>query len=857
MSRVEIEFSSKGGSVEQTADRVAARIEMMGKASQSASTMTAKGAALASDSYKGLQRDLNSAKRELDALSVGSDAFNEQAEIVGKLEQNLAGAKSEIRAAVDAGKKFDDVAQATTMAGTSLDTLQTNLRAATNELNKLEPGTREFEQQGKAVQKLAIEVDEAKAAVSQFTSGSSSIKTVGTAAQGAANSVSALRTKLRDAKQALEGLEPGTQEFKEQAAEVKKLTKSLNEAESELKEFTGEARQVRAVTGSIARMEQELSEANNELKQLKVGTAEFRKQKQVVDDLTRSLGRVQRGLVGGSGIAGRVSNAVGQFATSIGGLASLTAGVVATANLVKRELEALKQQRQQSRVTVQTREQSIASLVQNAGGQLTDEIVRIAEGSSLPKGVDVDRVLAVASSVASAGVTDADEIVKIASTALRSQLGDSGRSTALAGAAIDLSNSLEISVKEAFGVLFQTAGAARPEDIAQLGRASVRATSALTQAGVAAERAQELFAASTLLAGDSTGEQGVSIANDLTQAFRKLQQEGIPDTIKVAGEDVAVTLPDDVKSVLDGDGLKNLTLEAALDLTRSSQAFEQVFESALPNSQNRAFTAQIVGGSDVFDQKLAQAADSIDIATAAVRTNQQVEDVESRAGITVIGDVIDSAFKSAQLDRDAAVEALRDQIFNESLAQTNIGFGDSFADFGASLVGGFIDAVDSRQAGVDVTLKSTLDNLLDGRSDEQLTGTERRDADLLRANIITNQLLGDLQARNTSGEIGSTEFNRAIRLIRQNIGNADELANLNFNTGGRVRLPTDPEPRPLNDLQMAVDQFFKTGSNLIGAARRPIQRANGFIEGQPQRSAEPQQQQGVVDQPAEQQPNQQ
>lgn len=334
MSKVEIVFNASGRQAEAAAQGLTEQITGMGNASAKATAKTTRGAHLAADSYKGMQRDLSSAKKELEALAVGSDVFEEQAAKVGVLEQNLQAAKNEIRSAVDSGKKFDDVGQAVETAAGSLSTLQNNLRQATSELNKLEPGTREFEQQGKAVSKLAGEVDEARQAVDQFTAGSSKIKAVGTSAQQSVNSVGALRTKLRDARQALEGLEPSTVEFRKQASEVKKLTKSLNEAERELKEFTGEAQQVRSVTGSISKMEQELKSANNQLKQLPLGTKEFRKQKQEVDRLATSLkgakagfGNAAKGAAGGASVVKNFTSELVSLAASLVGINQIVGAI--------------------------------------------------------------------------------------------------------------------------------------------------------------------------------------------------------------------------------------------------------------------------------------------------------------------------------------------------------------------------------------------------------------------------------------------------------------------------------------------------------------------------------------------------
>ncbi len=360
------------------------------------------------------------------------------------------------------------------------------------------------------------------------------------------------------------------------------------------------------------------------------------------------------------------------FAVSVAGFTTLTGGLVAAANLLKSELEQGNRQDKESTAAVRTREQSIAALVQNAGGELTDRIVERAEATGGLTGADVDKLLSISSSVASAGVTDPQEIVDIAQTALRSQGGDAGKGAAIAGAAIDLGNTLGISVKEAFGVLFQTAGAARPEDIALLGKAAVRATAALTNAGVRAEEAQEIFAASTLLTGDKTGEQSVSIANDLTQAFRKFQQEGIPDTIKVGGEDVDVNIPPKFRDLLKGEGLKQLTLDDLLDLSRQSKEIEQVVESFLPNSQNRAFTSQIVGGSKVFDEKLKQAASAVDLISAGKRADQQVADVEGRRVVGVLAEQVDAILDRNKQDQSAALQGLARETFEAIQQRTDI-----------------------------------------------------------------------------------------------------------------------------------------------------------------------------------------
>jgi len=395
--------------------------------------------------------------------------------------------------------------------------------------------------------------------------------------------------------------------------------------------------------------------------------------------------------------------------------------------------------------------------VHTSRGDFADQIPDRAEATQAITGADADKLLAIASSVSSAGITDPKEIVDIAQTALRSQGGDAGRGAAVAGAAIDLSNTLQISVKEAFGVLFQTAGAARPEDIALLGKAAVRATSALTGAGVGAEKAQELFAATTLLTGDKTGEQAVSVANDLTAAFRKIQQEGIPETIKVAGEAVDVEIPEVYQAMLTGDALKDLTLSDLLDLSTLEPEIAKVVTAALPNSQNRSFTEQIVSADKGFVDKIVQARGAIDLKSAGARTDQQVADVEGRRVVSVLGEQIDAILDRNKQDQAAAFDSLARDAFSAVLDRTDAVGPDKL-----------IDALSRTNA---VALEASGDSPAIAGARELLFLTQRnklqgKDAETATATIEVLKRIDELAEKSRAGDLSSREANATLGELR-------------------------------------------------------------------------------------------
>jgi len=523
----------------------------------------------------------------------------------------------------------------------------------------------------------------------------------------------------------------------------------------------------KAAVGSFQRLEDELKDNVKQLKRMEVGTAAFAEQKRKVDELTKSLkGAKLQVDGGGNSLSARMGASVKDFATSVVGFASLTGAVMAIAKLMNSELADLRRRDTESRDAVRTREQSIAALVQNAGGELTDKIVERVEALSAITGDNSDAMLSVASSVASAGVADATKIVEIAQLALQSQGGEVGSSTAIAGAAIDLANTLNVSVKEAFGVLFQTAGTARPEDIALLGKAAVRATAALISAGSDAEKAQEIFAASTLLSGDKTGESAVSIANDLSQAFRALQSGGVPKSISVGGIKEDVNIPADMQALLTGPALKNLTLDQLLDMSRGSTEVEKVFESFLPNSQNRAFTQQIVGGSATFDAKLQQAADSIDLATAGAKADQQVADVTGRRPIGALEGQLAGILDQNLQDSTAALRSFAREAFTQVVDRTDTTGPDLIMDAGDRLAATLLTGI--RGTGVAGTRAARLENLVQFMPAEKDKQTVQAVATLLDH---TQKLID----KSEQGQLTPREVNRELQSLR------DTLTLLNLN----------------------------------------------------------------------------
>ena len=658
-NNIRIELRTEDSATEKTLGNVDKRMRDLGKSAAQVAKETEKGAGLVEGSYASLRAELVSNRKALEHLEAGSDAFTEQAAVVSDLEQQFKEAKDEIIRLTKAGDNLQGMAAEVVVVANSVDGLKQRFKEATAAANAAEFGSDEFKEARQEAEKLEAELKGMEA----------ELKGMAAEVVVASNSIEGLESKLKTANAELKKLDPNSEAFKRQAAVVAKVTEELDDANAELKEFTGQKRGIDAVDGSLEQLEKELGDNVAKLRQLRVGTTEWKKQKQVVDQLGRSVASANQKF--NSSVGSKVGPAVKDFATGIAGFATLTGGVIAAAGLLKASLNEVERRDKESAIAVATREQSIAGLVQNAGGELTDQIVDRSEATGAVTGADVDKLIAIASSVSSAGITDANEIVDISQTALRSQGGDVGKGAAVAGAAIDLANTLEISVKEAFGVLFQTAGAARPEDIALLGKAAVKATAALTGAGLQAEKAQELFAATTLLTGDKTGEQAVSISNDLTQALRAFQKEGIPETIKVAGEDVEVNVPPRFASLLKGEGLKQLGLGELLKLTRQSSELEQVVESFLPNSQNRAFTEQIVGGSKTFDAKQVLAADSISLATAGARTDKQIGDVEGRRVTGVLSELVDSALDQNLQDTSRALNQVAREAFTKVRSATD------------------------------------------------------------------------------------------------------------------------------------------------------------------------------------------
>jgi hypothetical protein len=561
-----------------------------------------------------------------------------------------------------------------------------------------------------------------------------------------------------------------SQAIKDQEALIRKVEELSKSHDSAGK---ASVKAAKATEGSYSRLEQELKDNLAALKRLEIGSKEFDEQKKKVDQLAKSVKNAKAELTTSGGFAAKIGGAVKDFATSVAGISSLTGAVLATAKLLKSELEDLKRRDAESLTAVRTREQSIAALVTNAGGELTDAIVERVDAVQAVTGADADKLLAISSSVSSAGVVDPAQIVDIAQQALRSQGGDVGKGAALAGAAIDLSNTLKISVKEAFGVLFQTAGTARPEDIALLGKAAVRSTAALVGAGVEAEKAQELFAASTLLTGDKTGEQAISISNDLTQAFRKLQKEGVPQTVKIGGESVKVKLPDDVKALLEGDGLSKLTLADVLDLSRKSPEFEKVIESFLPDSQNRAFTQQIVGGSQVFDEKLTQAAGSIDLASSGIRTDQQIADVEGRRTIGVVGDLVEAALDKNRQDVSAALKGLAREAFTSVLARTDVAGNDFLSDSVSETLATGLELRDNQVAGARAAVLK--DDLRRGKYEGKDAETVSAVAEILnRIEVLIKAAdAGELSPRRSNSEIA--QLTQVLSRLADNQGKAQPV----------------------------------------------------------------------------------
>ncbi len=441
-------------------------------------------------------------------------------------------------------------------------------------------------------------------------------------------------------------------------------------------------RAVKLTAGSYAALEKELKENQKALRNLQIGSKEFTDQKAKVDALAESLGKAKKQVEGtagaGRGIASQLGSKLEDFGEAMGGVGAIIDGVTGLLKLVHSELMEANRRDSESNQVVKTREEAIASMVTNAGGELTDQVVARAEEVGSITGADVDKLIGVASSVASAGVTDVNEIVDISANALRSQGGNQANAQAIAGAAIDLGNTLKISVKDAFGVLFQTSGVGRPEDIAQLGTAAVRATAALTNAGVGAEKATEMFAATTLLTGDTTGSMSVSVANDLTSAFRKLQQEGVPKSIEVAGKQIPVNLSQEIKKSLTAPGQ---TLSGVLEMASQSDEVRKMFTGMLPNTDNVAFTRQIVAGDETFTDKLKQAADMIDLATAGARGVQQVGDVEGRRVVSVASEMVDAQLKKSANNQAAALRAEARDAFDAVLDRTNIYGLDASRDF--------------------------------------------------------------------------------------------------------------------------------------------------------------------------------
>lgn len=188
----------------------------------------------------------------------------------------------------------------------SFQDLKGRLTAARAELDKLAEGSTEFADQAATVKALNAQFAEARQKIAELTAAEQGIatgklQTVSEEAQAAAGSFQKLQEELAAATAEMNRLQVGSDEWKEQAGTVARLTVGIDQAKQQIKELvaaetalqTGviaeQATEAKAAAGSFRALNQELRENVAALEEMAAGSNEFADQKKKVDDLRAAV----------------------------------------------------------------------------------------------------------------------------------------------------------------------------------------------------------------------------------------------------------------------------------------------------------------------------------------------------------------------------------------------------------------------------------------------------------------------------------------------------------------------------------------------------------------------------------------
>ncbi len=295
MSEMKVVLKAEAGSTLTAIGQVQAAADATAKSFNDATRAAAMSSKAAAGSLVDLRQKLAQARGELEKMTEGSDGFAEQASQVKALATQYDALKKNISEATAVSAGLDDdalrkQAEAARVAAGSVQKLKEQLADAETELNRLEVGSDAFKEQAAVVKSLSGQYESAKTAIKELTTEN---KAASQAVSVAANSYKALRDELAKAESALEGMEVGSEQFKQQANVVKALASQVANAKSQMNELTTETKEVAqvasAAAGSYQALREELKKAESALEGMAVGSEEFKRQAATVKDLAKQV----------------------------------------------------------------------------------------------------------------------------------------------------------------------------------------------------------------------------------------------------------------------------------------------------------------------------------------------------------------------------------------------------------------------------------------------------------------------------------------------------------------------------------------------------------------------------------------
>jgi hypothetical protein len=286
------------------------------------------GAKVASGSFQDLRTRLGQARSELDRLGDGTPEFLAQAEVVKQLSAAFAEAKQRIVSITVAEQGFatgtaqlKEQNQAATAAAGSFQKLRDELSVAIATMNGLDVGSEEFRQQAAVVGRLTSNVEVAKQKIAEIVqaeaglaNGTVALNQQSKAASAAAGSYQNLKAQLTEAEAVLNRLDVGSEEWKQQAAAVGKLTANIDSAKQKMSEIVQaeaalasgtaslgkKSEEAKAAANSYTRLRDELKAAEATLNTMDLNSTEWKQQAAVVANLSTNLDEAEsqlRGLV--------------------------------------------------------------------------------------------------------------------------------------------------------------------------------------------------------------------------------------------------------------------------------------------------------------------------------------------------------------------------------------------------------------------------------------------------------------------------------------------------------------------------------------------------------------------------------